>query len=131
MALFALIIGAILIVAAVRNSQADLFTALGQDVPSFIVWAAAIIALGAVGFIPGLKPVSRALLALVIIVLIVNNYQKLVSGFTNAWTAPTKTTSNAPAATDASSAGNASTTSPQSWEAVAAQLAAEHTPVAQ
>lgn len=131
MAIFALIIGAILIVSAVRNSQADLFSALGQDVPSFIIWAAAILAIGAIGFIPGLKPVSRALLALVIVVLVVNNYQKLVTGFTNAWQAPTKATSTPPAATDAASAGNASTTSSQSWEAVAAQLAADNTPVAQ
>lgn len=85
MGLIALVIGITLIVAAVRNSQGALFTALEADVPKFVVWAAAIIAVGAIGAIPGLKPVSRWLLALVIIVIIINNYKKLVTGFQNAW----------------------------------------------
>lgn len=84
MALFALIIGVILIVSAVRNSHAALFSALVQDVPPFVVWGAAILAIGAIGFIPGLKGISRLLLALVLIVIIVNNYQKIVAGFSNA-----------------------------------------------
>lgn len=85
MPLIALILGIILIVAAVRNSQGALYSALEQDVPKFVIWGAAIIAVGAIGAIPGLKTVSRWLLALVVIVLIVNNYQKLVTGFQNAW----------------------------------------------
>jgi hypothetical protein len=85
MGLIALIIGITLIVAAVRNSQGALFTALEVDVPKFVVWAAAIIAVGAIGAIPGLKPISRWLLALVIVVIIVNNYKKLTTGFQNAW----------------------------------------------
>lgn len=88
MILVALIIGAILIVAAVRNSQGALFAALGQDVPAFVVWAAAIFAIGAIGFVPGLKPVSRGLLILVIVVLILRNYQQILTGFQNAWTKP-------------------------------------------
>lgn len=88
MILFALFIGAILIVAAVRNSQGALFAALGQDVPAFAVWAAAIFALGAIGFVPGLKPVSRGLLALVLVVLVLRNYKEILSGFENAWKHP-------------------------------------------
>jgi len=78
-------IGALLIVAAVRDTQGDLFAALKEDVPAFGVCAAAIIAIGLVGFIPGFKPVSKGLLALVIVVLIVNNYEKIVAGFEHAW----------------------------------------------
>lgn len=92
MTFFALIIGIALIVAAMRNSQDALFSAIGTDVPNFIVWAAAIFALGAIGFVPGLKPVSRALLALVITVLIVTNYKKIIAGFENLWQHPPKTT---------------------------------------
>ena len=88
MGIVALAIGIILIVSAVRNSQGALFTALGQDVPKFVVWFAAIFAIGAIGFIPGLKPISRLLLALVIIVIIVNNYKKIIAGFQNAWQHP-------------------------------------------
>ena len=98
MILIALAIGAVLIVAAIRNSQADLFTALGQDVPPFVVWAAAIFAIGAVGYIPGLKPASRGLLALVILVIVLTNYQAILSGFQSAWQSPAKVGSGAASA---------------------------------
>lgn len=106
MSLIALFLAILLIVAAVRNSQGALFTALETDVPKFVIWAAAIIAVGAIGAIPGLKPSSRWLLALVIVVLIVNNYQKLVTGFQNAWQHSAKSSqpANTSSGTSASSA---------------------------
>ena len=88
MILAALFVGVIVLVAAIRNSQGALFSALYQDVPGFVVWGAAIFAVGAVGFIPGLKPISRGLLALVIVALVLNNYTKILSGFQAAWTNP-------------------------------------------
>ncbi len=81
MLLLALIIGVVLIVAAIRNSQGDLFSALATDVPAYFVWAAAIVAVGALGYVPGLKPVSRGLLALIILVIFLHNYQSILSGF--------------------------------------------------
>lgn len=81
MLLVALLIGAVLIVSAIRNSQATLFSSLAEDVPGFVVWGAAILAVGAIGYIPGLKPASRGLLALVIVVIIMDNYQAILSGF--------------------------------------------------
>lgn len=104
MSLIALFIGIILIVSAVRNSQGALFAALEADVPKFVVWAAAILAVGAIGAVPGLKPVSRWLLALVIIVIIVNNYKQLVTGFQDAWQNSAK--SNVPATTSSGTNGN-------------------------
>lgn len=80
MLIVALFVGVILIVAAVRNSQDALFAALKTDVPGYIVWAAAIFAVGAVGWIPGLKPVSRGLLALVLLVIILRNYTAILAG---------------------------------------------------
>lgn len=104
----------ILIVAAVRNSQGALFKAIGQDAPAFIVWAAAILAIGAVGFVPGLKPVSRLLIALVIVVLFVNNYKQAISGFQNAWTQPGNTSSGQSG--NAAATGNAAAkTTPDFW----------------
>lgn len=85
MILFLVLIASVLIVAAIRDTQGDLFAAIRQDVSGFGTWAAALIGLGLIGFIPGLKPVSRALLGLVIVVLFVNNYQGIVSGFAKAW----------------------------------------------
>lgn len=85
MVLILILIAAVLIVSALRDTQGDLFAALGEDVPAYGTWAAALIALGLIGFIPGFKPVSRGLLALVIVVLVVNNYDTITKGFENAW----------------------------------------------
>lgn len=85
MILVLVLIAAVLIVAALRDTQGDLFAALREDVPAFVTWAAALIAIGAIGFIPGARPVSRGLLALVIVVLVVNNATAIVNGFQNAW----------------------------------------------
>lgn len=97
MILVILLIGVVVIVAAVRNSQAALGAALLVDVPAFVTWAAAIFAVGAIGWIPHLKPVSRALLALLLTVLVVRNYQAILAGFERAWQSPP-----APAAAPAS-----------------------------
>lgn len=82
MILVALFIGAILVVAAIRNTYGSLFSALSVDVPAFVVWAAAILAIGALGFLPGMKPVSRGLLALILVVIVLRNYQAILKGFT-------------------------------------------------
>lgn len=85
MAFLALLIGVVLIVAALRNTHGQLLAALGQDVPGFAVWGAAIFGLAVIGFIPGLKPVSRALLTLVIVVIVLTNYRQILGGFEGAW----------------------------------------------
>lgn len=81
MLLLALAIGVVLIVAAVRNSQDTLFAALKTDVPHYVTIAAAILAVGAIGYVPNLKPVSRGLLALIFTVIILRNYQQIIAGF--------------------------------------------------
>ncbi len=84
MILFLVVLAIVLIVAAVRDTQGDLFAALGEDVRGFGVWGAALLAVGALGFIPGIRPVARALLVLVLVVLFVNNYQAIVTGIRKA-----------------------------------------------
>lgn len=106
MAFIALLIGAVLVVAALRNTQDALFSALKTDAPSFAVWAAAIVALGIIGFIPGLKPVSRALLALVFVVIILKNYQTILSGFQSAWQGAAAQGSGSNSKTSTASSGN-------------------------
>jgi hypothetical protein len=81
MIILALLVGVLLIVSAIRGTQGTLFSALAEDVPGFAIWGAALVAVGAVGFIPGLKPVSRGLMALVIVVIVLNNYQSILDGF--------------------------------------------------
>lgn len=90
MILVVLTIGIIILVASLRGTHAALFAAIGTDVPGFVVWAAAIVALGAIGFIPGLKPISRGLLALVVVVLVFQNYQPILQGFAEVATPPKK-----------------------------------------
>jgi hypothetical protein len=85
MAFLALVIGTVLLVAAIRDTHGNLFSALKEDVPGFAIWGAAIIALAAIGFVPGLKPVSRGLLALVLVVIILVNYKNIIAGFQGAW----------------------------------------------
>lgn len=66
------IIGIVLLVAGVRNQQATLFELVKGDFSgpnNFIFWMVSIFAIGAIGYIPKLKPISTAFLALVIVVL--------------------------------------------------------------
>jgi hypothetical protein len=83
MPLILVIVGIVLLVAAWRNTAGDLGTALGTDVPPFLVWAGALIAVGALGYAPGMKQVSRGLLALVLVVLVLTNYKQLFQGLSN------------------------------------------------
>lgn len=107
MALLALMIGAILIVAALRGTQSNLFGALKTDVPGFAVWAAAIFALGVIGFVPGLKPTSRALLVLVFVVIILKNYQAILNSFQSTWQgAPAQAAGTSTATSDPGNIGN-------------------------
>jgi hypothetical protein len=99
MALVALIIGALLIVTAFRNTQGQLATALMQDVPGYLVWAAAVFAVGAIGFIPKAAPISRMLMALVLTVLILKNYTNVITGFEAADKAVPTAAAATPAAT--------------------------------
>lgn len=65
-----------MVVSAVRNTNQDLVTLLKGDFTgkgNFIYWFLSILIIGAVGYIPELKPVSRAFLVLVVIVLFINN----------------------------------------------------------
>lgn len=81
MAFLAILIATVLIVAAIRNTHGNLFGALMTDVPQFAVWGAALFALAVIGFLPGLKTTSRALLWLVFMVIVLTNYRQIIAGF--------------------------------------------------
>jgi branched-subunit amino acid permease len=74
---FALLtIGLILLVVSVRGTQNDLFDLLKSDVTgpnNYLYWVLAILAVGAVGYIPRLKPVSNAFLVLIVAVIFLRN----------------------------------------------------------
>lgn len=118
MAALILLLGVILIVAGVRNTQGTLFGALGQDVPAFLVWGAAIVAIGVIGFVPGLKTPSRWLLALVLMVIVLHNYQQILAGFSSVAKPSASTSSGATSVISALLSG--SSTAPTSASAATA-----------
>jgi hypothetical protein len=75
MAFALLIIGAVLLISAVRNTvdgPSGLFALVRNDFTgqaNFIYWIAAILIIGAIGYIPKLKSLSVAMLGLVVLVL--------------------------------------------------------------
>lgn len=74
-----LVIGALLVVVAVRGTYANLGTLLTNDFTGagvghgFLIWVAAIAAIGALGWIPGMRGPSRLLLAMVILAIFLSN----------------------------------------------------------
>lgn len=71
---FALVtIGLMMIVSGARNTYEQLGAQLVTDFRGFIWWIAAIIAIGALGYVPQFKPFSRALLVLVLIIMVLHN----------------------------------------------------------
>jgi len=68
-----IIIGIVLLIVAARNQHSQFFTLLANDFVgpnNFVFWAAAILAVGSVGYIPKLKPLSVAFIVLTVIVLV-------------------------------------------------------------
>jgi hypothetical protein len=108
----ALLIGAILIVAAFNNTHGQLETALESDIPGFFKWAAAIAAILALGFVPGLRTPTRWLLALVIAVIFLRNYQAILDGFTGFASSPGTASGDGPAEPTSGYVANPKTTAP-------------------
>lgn len=123
----ALIVGVILVVVAFNNSAGALVTELEQDVQGYFKWAAAITAILALGYIPGLRTPSRWLLGLVALVVVLTQWSNIQAGFSaftsnpgsasgqgQAQPTPTQsyTQTNAPAAAATSGTSTASATAP-------------------
>lgn len=69
-------IGLIALVTAVQGTWKDFFALLKGDVTgpnNFLYWIVAIFALGALGYVPRLKPVSDAFLVLVVVILFLSH----------------------------------------------------------
>lgn len=95
MALALLFAGAVLLAAAVRSKQGDLFTLLKGDLTganNFVFWIVALVIIGSIGFIPRLKPLSVALLALVLISIFLRKGTGFFSGLTTAVNSTTGST---------------------------------------
>jgi hypothetical protein len=78
-----ILIGAILIVVAFNNTMGQLASELKADIPGYFVWAIAIAAVLGLGYVPGMKTISRWLLGLVVLVIVLVNYKAILAGFTS------------------------------------------------
>lgn len=87
MPLLFLLIGIALVVSAVLNTQAQLGKLLAADGPAFLPWAGAIVVIGAIGYIPEARTISRSLLVLVLIVIMLKDnggfFAKFAEGIKN------------------------------------------------
>ena len=89
MPVFFLVIGLLLIVTVVRGTTADFAKRLGQDVSGgYLKWLAAIIVIGALGFVPSLKLPSRYLLALVALVVMLRSGSGFISQLASQLSSP-------------------------------------------
>lgn len=93
-----LILGAVLLVAAVRGTQDDLFTLVKGDFTgngNFLYWVVVLLIIGAVGYIPKLKPLSDAFLVLMVVVIFIKagNPQSGTGGFFSKFTSAIGSTS--------------------------------------
>lgn len=71
-----LIVGIVLVVAAVRNTQSQLYGLVKGDFTgpnNYLYWLVSILIIGAVGYVPTLKPISRMFLVLLIVVLFLSH----------------------------------------------------------
>jgi hypothetical protein len=79
---FALIlIGLILVITAIRGTSKQFFDSLKEDFTgpnNFVLWIMAIFGLGMLGYVKPLKPLSDSFLALVLIVMTINNRNGLL-----------------------------------------------------
>jgi hypothetical protein len=107
------IVGAILVIVGIRGNYGELATALETDVPPYMVWGAAFFGVGAIGWVPGLQHISRMLVALVLVVLVLTNYQQILASFKGLASAPSPAPAPAtPAAQYASATGQAAQPGP-------------------
>jgi FtsH-binding integral membrane protein len=69
-------VGLVLIISGVRGTSSQLTTLLKSDLTgkkNFIYWGLSILVIGSLGYVDEIKPLSRAFLVLVLVVLILSN----------------------------------------------------------
>lgn len=96
MAFILVLIGLLLVVSAIRGTQAELGSQVVSDFTgpgNFVYWILALGIVGAVGYVGDLQKFSRAFMALLIIVLLLSN-----KGFFNQFTKSIQTGTAQPAA---------------------------------
>jgi hypothetical protein len=78
-----IIIGIVMVAAGLQGNSMKLAGLVKNDLfgtPSFLYWFLAIMVIGALGYISAIRPLSRAFLVLVLIVLVLANDKNTSSG---------------------------------------------------
>lgn len=71
-----LIVGAVLLISGIKDTQQQLYNLVKGDFTgpgNFFYWVLAILVIGAVGYIPSMRTLSRMFLILVLVVLLIHN----------------------------------------------------------
>jgi len=113
MPLVLLFVAVVLLVAAYNNTQGTLARQLATDVTGFATWFAAVAAVGALQWIPGFEKLARWLIGLILLVIVLRNYQQIFKGFTDLGTA----SGPAPAVADPAAAYISNPNNPQITQA--------------
>jgi len=82
-----IIVGTVMLVAAVQGTQAQLGSQIATDGQGFLKYAIAVGAVGAVGYVSDLRTISRLFMALILISLVLSNSKSgtgLIGNFQNA-----------------------------------------------
>ena len=117
MAFVLIIVGLVLLASAVQGTTTTLFGLVKNDfvgTNNFIYWFSAILIIGAVGYIPKARPISIALLGLVLVVLFIKNDNGSTAGggFFAEFTSALNTTTTAAPSTAVSTTTATTATSP-------------------
>ena len=101
-----LALGILFFIVSLQGTQGSLFTLLKSEfvgTNSFVVWAAAFVIIGLLGYIKPIRPITHAFLVLLLLVLVLTNGKGFFSQFNSALRspvappAPTGTTGATPA----------------------------------
>lgn len=108
-----LALGILFFIVSLQGTQGSLFTLLKSEfvgTNSFVVWAAAFVIIGLLGYIRPIRPITHAFLVLLLLVLVLTNGKGFFSQFNSALrspvapAAPTGTTGAATQSVSASAA---------------------------
>jgi hypothetical protein len=84
-----LIVGTVMIISGVRGTSQDLVTLVKGDFSGkdgYLYWMLVILAVGSIGYVSALRLLSRAFLALILIVLVLKNGTGFFSKLTESLT---------------------------------------------
>jgi hypothetical protein len=99
-----LFVGILFFVVAIQGTQGTLFSLMKSEFVgsnSFVVWAAALVILGLLGYIKPIRPITHAFLLLVLIVMVLAGGSKFFTNFNSGIRSPA-----APASGDVSGTVN-------------------------